>query len=111
MVEESEYTGAGKAHTAQPDLCGRSRRRCQDRQKHEEETPGTNIIIPATPQDIRKNPVDMDEMRRKHEGKMNVKDKGFDNLDRRRGWNSLKQRRIWISQVLKALDYANVSIA
>ena len=78
VVEESEYTGAGKAHTAQLTFAedhGVDVRIGQ----HEEEIPGTNIIIPATPQDIRTIPVDMDEMRRKYI-KMNVKDKGFDNL-------------------------------
>lgn len=78
VVEESEYTGAGKSHTAQLSFA-------EDHGvevrigKHEEEVPGTTIIIPESPKDIEIIPVDLDEMRRKYL-EVNVKERGFDDI-------------------------------
>ena len=109
VVEESEYTGAGKAHTAQLTFAedhGVDVRIGQ----HEEEIPGTNIIIPATPQDIRTIPVDMDEMRRKYI-KMNVKDKGFDNLTAEEVEFLAAETNLDIAGIRRLLDDMDVSIA
>lgn len=78
VVEESEYTGAGKSHTAQLTFAedhGVDVRIGQ----HEEEVPGTSIIIPEGPEDIKVIPMDLDDMRKRYL-ELNVKEKGVQNI-------------------------------
>ena len=65
VVQETEYTGAGKHPFAQLTFArqnGIEVRRGDPR----EERPGTSIVIPERPEQIRPRPVDLDELRRSY---------------------------------------------
>ena len=78
VVQESEYTGAGKQHTAQLTFA-EDNGVIVRRGRPEEEVPGVSIIIPKDPRLIKAKPLDMDDFRKKYL-QLNVKDKGFENL-------------------------------
>lgn len=62
VVQETEYTGAGKHHNAQMSF---ARRNGIDIffGDPREEVPGKNIILPRTPEDIKAQPADMGRLR------------------------------------------------
>ncbi|HZK71662.1 MAG TPA: 2-amino-4-oxopentanoate thiolase subunit OrtB [Clostridia bacterium] len=78
VVQESEYTGAGKQHTAQLTFA-EDHGVIVRRGKPEEEVPGDSIIIPQNPSQIRAKLMDLDKFRIKYL-EYNVKDKHFDNI-------------------------------
>src|SRR5690554_2711081 len=63
VVQETEYTGAGKHPLAQLSFA-RERGVEVFFGNAEEEIPGKNIILPERPQDIRLRPVDLDNLKR-----------------------------------------------
>ena len=67
-------------------------------------------VYKRQPQDIRTIPVDMDEMRRKYI-KMNVKDKGFDNLTAEEVEFLAAETNLDIAGIRRLLDDMDVSIA
>ena len=63
IVQETEYTGAGKHHNAQ--LSFAASRGIDIRFGNpRDEVPGKNIILPQTPEDIKAQPQDMSRLRR-----------------------------------------------
>ena len=109
VVEESEYTGAGKAHTAQLTFA-------EDHGvdvrigTHEEEIPGTNIIIPASPADIKTIPVDLEQMRREYL-KVNVKQRGIDDLTPEETAYLAAEMNMDTAGVKKMLEELHISVA
>ena len=78
VVQESEYTGAGKSHTAQLTFAEDHGVKVY-RGDTNEERPGESIVIPESPQDIRIRDIDLYKIRQQYL-EINVKEKGFDNI-------------------------------
>lgn len=78
VVQESEYTGAGKQHTAQLSFAEEHGVEVR-RGNPEEEVPGESIIIPERPEQIAVTELNLDDFRRKYL-EVNVKDKNFDRI-------------------------------
>lgn len=109
VVEESEYTGAGKAHTAQ--LTFAEDHGVEVRTGvHEEEIPGANIIIPASPADIKTIPVDLDKMRRRYV-ELNVKEPGYGHLTDEEITYLAEEMNIDTAAVRSMLDSAGITVA
>lgn len=78
VVQESEYTGAGKSHTAQMTFAEDHGVKVY-RGKTETEIPGESIVIPEKPQEISIRQIDLDQIRKDYL-RINVKEKGIDHL-------------------------------
>ena len=62
VVQETEYTGAGKHHTAQLNFARQNGIRIETGDPRDE-VPGESIVLPARPELLRAQPVDMDRLR------------------------------------------------
>lgn len=79
VVQESEYTGAGKAHTAQLTFAQENGVRIEEGDPRTE-VPGESIVIPSHPTRMHIEEVDLHAIRLRYlEGR--VRDRGFDEVD------------------------------
>lgn len=109
VVQESEYTGAGKSHTAQLTFA-EDNNVVVRRGEPSEEVPGDSIIIPENPTQIRAVPKDMDEFRKKYL-QTNVKDKGFTLITKKELEFLAIETNQSIEKVIEMLDGLGIEMA